>query len=198
MARAIAKDHDQKRLHILKTAARVFADEGYARASMTQVARACGISKANIYHYYASKEALLFDILDTYLSALRERLIAVKAEGRTPEERLHAFVHETLYTYKSMDAEHQIQSEGLPLLPEDQQTILKNYQRDMVRALNETLADIAPESFERDKSRLRATTMSVFGMLNWYYMWNSDADDATRAKYADLVADLVIDGVRGL
>ena len=63
MARTIAKDHDAKRAHILKTAARVFAEEGFARASMNQLARACGISKANIYHYYDSKDALHFDIL---------------------------------------------------------------------------------------------------------------------------------------
>lgn len=197
LARTVAKDHDQKRSHILKTAARVFAETGYVRASMTQVANACGISKANIYHYYPAKEALLFDILDTYLSALRERLLSVKAEGCSPEERLHAFVQETLATYSGMAAEHQIQSEGLPLLPEDQQTVLKNYQRDMVRALSETLVDIAPQSFEQDKSRLRATTMSVFGMLNWYYMWNRDPSDTARVNYADMVADMVIHGVRG-
>ena len=60
MARPIAKDYDAKRSHILKTAARVFADTGYARASMSQVAKDCGFSKANIYHYYSSKDALLF------------------------------------------------------------------------------------------------------------------------------------------
>ncbi|MEY8840231.1 TetR/AcrR family transcriptional regulator, partial [Cribrihabitans sp. XS_ASV171] len=47
MARTIAKDHDQKRAQILKSAARVFAREGFDRASMTQLARECGISKAN-------------------------------------------------------------------------------------------------------------------------------------------------------
>ncbi|MEP5152247.1 TetR family transcriptional regulator, partial [Planktotalea sp.] len=50
MARPIAKDHDAKRAHILCEAAVVFARDGIARASMAQVAKACGISKANIYH----------------------------------------------------------------------------------------------------------------------------------------------------
>ncbi|MEP1496455.1 helix-turn-helix domain-containing protein, partial [Pseudophaeobacter sp.] len=66
MARTIAKDHDEKRAQILKSAAKVFAEAGYDRASMTQLARQCGISKANIYHYYDSKEAVLFGLLDTY------------------------------------------------------------------------------------------------------------------------------------
>lgn len=194
LARTVAKDHDQKRLHILKTAARVFADEGFARASMAQVAAACGVSKANIYHYYPGKDALLFDILDTYLSALRDTLLSINADGKSPEDRLHAFTKATLAAYHNMDAEHLIQAEGVPLLPEEQQTVLKNYQREVVRALNGILLEIAPQAFENDKSKLRATSMSVFGMLNAYAMWNKHADASKREGYADLVAELVING----
>ena len=65
MVRTIAKDYDTKRRNILKIAAEVFAREGIERASMNAVAKSCGISKANIYHYYSSKNDLIFDILDT-------------------------------------------------------------------------------------------------------------------------------------
>ena len=198
MARTVAKDHDQKRLHILKTAAGVFAREGYARSSMAQVASACGISKANIYHYYPGKDALLFDILNTYLSALHDNLLSIQAEGVSPEERLQAFTRATLSAYQVMEAEHQIQAEGVPLLPEEQQVILKNYQREIVRALNDILLEISPQAFENNKSKLRATSMSVFGMLNSYTMWNKQVEPAARAKYADLVSDLVINGSRAL
>ena len=64
MARTITKDYGEKRLIILKAAAEVFAKEGIARASMSEVAKTCGVSKVNIYHYYVSKDALLFDIPD--------------------------------------------------------------------------------------------------------------------------------------
>jgi AcrR family transcriptional regulator len=92
MARSIAKDHDAKRAQILTAAARVFADEGYHRASMSQLAAACGISKANIYHYYDSKDALLFDMLDSYLAGLRDRIAAVDGQGMRAEEHLQAVV----------------------------------------------------------------------------------------------------------
>ena len=198
MARTIAKDHDEKRERILGTAARVFADEGFARASMSQIARYCGISKANIYHYYSSKDALLFDILDTYLCKLRDRLAAVASEGHDPEQHLFEFLHETLLAYQGMDNEHKIQTEGVPLLPLDQQTILKGYQRDMVKQLSSIVQRIAPQAFTGDKVKLRAVTMSVFGMVNWFYMWNHGADEAERAGYAKMVAKLTTDGVRGL
>lgn len=198
MARPIAKDHDAKRAHILKTAARVFADTGFARASMSQVAKDCGISKANIYHYYNSKDALLFDILDTYLLALRDRVLLLPVAGMAPEAQLRAIVVETLHAYNGMDEEHKIQTEGIPLLTLEQQDVLKGYQRDMVRQMSDIVAAIAPSVFADNRQKLRATVMSVFGMLNWFYMWNSGADDKARTEYADLVTRLTLSGVKGL
>ena len=180
MSRPIAKDHDEKRSNILKVAARVFAEHGFARASMALVAKECGISKANIYHYYPSKDALLFDILDTYLSELRDRIGSLPIAGLDPAEQLGHIVSETLFAYEGMDHEHKIQTEGIALLEESQQAILKSYQRDMVRQLSDVVARIAPDVFAENPRKLRATVMSVFGMINWFYMWNSSADKKAR------------------
>lgn len=197
MARTIAKDHDAKRQAILKTAARVFAREGIARSSMNSVARACGISKANIYHYYDSKDTLLFDILDSYLSALRDATCTLAEDG-SPAEQLHALTKEILLAYDGMDNEHRIQIEGLALLPAAQQKVLRDYQREMVAQMSDRLQAVAPERFAGDPRLLRDTTMSVFGMLNWFFMWNSKASRADRARYAAHVADLVIGGMANL
>lgn len=198
MARTIAKDHEQKRGQILKAAASVFASQGFDRASMTRLARECGISKANIYHYYDGKDAILFDILDSYLSALRDRVVGIDMAGLDPEARLARTVSEILMAYQGADHEHQVQISAMSALGPAQQKLLRGYQRDMVGYVSDTIRAIAPEVFGDDKARLRATTMSVFGMLNWYYMWNSGAGSAARDDYARLVSDLTLRGVRGL
>lgn len=180
MPRPISKDHGAKRDAILKTAAEVFAREGITRASMTQVAEACGMAKANVYHYYPSKDALLFDILDTYLRALRDRLAALPDFARTPQDRLRDFTRETLLAYQGMDNEHKLQAEGLALLPARHQVQLKAYQHDMVRQLSAILKAAAPEQLGADQTKLREATMSVFGMLNWHYMWHRSADAQAR------------------
>lgn len=198
MARTIAKDHDQKRAQILKAAAKTFAREGFDRASMNMLARECGISKANIYHYYPSKDALLFDVLDTYLAALRDRVLGLDLAGISPEEQLHQTVHEILLAYQGMDDEHQVQTAGLTALSQEQQEILRGYQRDMVRQMSGILRALAPERFSEDRAKLRGAVMSVFGMLNWYYMWHPGADAQARAEYARMVADLTIGGLTRL
>ena len=176
-------------------AARVFAEHGFARSSMAQVARDCGISKANIYHYYDSKDALLFDILDSYLRALRNRLAKLPLQGLPAEDKLRALLTETLLAYQGMDHEHKIQTEGIPLLQPEQQSILRAYQRDMVQQMSGVLQQIADPFLGEDPEKLRAATMSVYGMLNWYYMWNAQAKSDARRDYAELVARLTIGGV---
>ena len=196
MVRTIAKDHDNKRRHILQVSAEVFAREGIARASMNEVARACGISKANIYHYYSSKDDLIFDILDSYLSELRDWICGIKLEGLSPVEQLGAITREFLLAYDGMDHEHKIQGEGLPLLPENQHVILKGYQRELVAVMSDILQRCAPDTLGHDRAKCRDVTMSVFGMLNWFYMWNPQASKEERIAYAATIANLSLHGVR--
>ncbi|MBR9841723.1 MAG: TetR/AcrR family transcriptional regulator [Rhodobacteraceae bacterium] len=198
MARTIAKDHDQKRDQILKSAAKVFATQGFDRASMAMLARECGISKANIYHYYDSKDALLFDLLDTYLRELRDRICHIDISDLSAEKRLRRVVAEVLLAYQGADYEHQVQIGAMSALPEDQQRLLRGYQRELVGFVEGIIKAAAPKVFEGQGDKLRAATMSVFGMLNWYYMWNTGAGSEARESYAALVADLTLGGLEAL
>ena len=197
MARPIAKDHDLKRGAILKTAARTFADEGFDRASMAGLARACGISKSLIYHYYPSKESLLYDILFTHLSALKEAVEGVES-GDDPEADLRAMVHMILEAYRHADAEHKLQLEALGALPEGDRRVLEALQRDLVRLVSTALMRTAPELFAARPDALRPAAMSLFGMLNWVYMWHRPSGGVSRAEYADMATDLMLGGVRKL
>lgn len=198
MARTIAKDHDQKRAQILKSAARVFAMEGFDRASMTQLARECGISKANIYHYYDSKDAILFDLLDSYLSALRDRICDLPLQDLNPPARLTRLIEEVLRAYQGADDEHKVQISAMTALGPDQQKQLRGYQRELVGVMSAALQANAPQVFAADPTKLRAAAMSVFGMLNWYFMWNAGACPAARDDYARSVARLTLGGLNGL
>lgn len=197
MARTIAHDHGEKRAHILRVAAKTFAREGYDRASMARVAADAGISKANIYHYYDSKDDLLFALLDGYLLALRERFCGLKSSGDAAAD-LRAALTELLLAYQGADDEHRVQAGALTYLPEEQQKILRAYQRGMVDHMAGLLRAAAPDVFAEAPEKLRPATMAVFGMLNWFYMWNAGAGEVERRDYAALVCDLCLRGLPGL
>lgn len=195
MARTIAKDHEAKREAILHTAARFFAENGFDRASMGKLADACGVSKALIYHYYPSKDALLFDILDTHLTALVTVVEAAAAEPGTPQSRLRALIRAILVAYRDSDAEHKVQLEALSSLPEDDQRHLRALQRRLVTAMSEAVRAIEPDRFSGRPDLVGPVTMSVFGMLNWFYLWHRPGGPVDRDAYADIVTDLVIGGL---
>ena len=75
MARPRASDHESKRAIILQRSAELFAAHGYDRASLSMLARACGMSKALLYHYYTDKAQLLFDIIHTHLQMNKQQKI---------------------------------------------------------------------------------------------------------------------------
>jgi len=200
VARPVAKDYGTKRRLILDRAAQLFADEGFDRTSVSRVAQACEISKANVYHYYSSKDEILFDILNAYLFGLRDSVFALQDEvtNLLPEDRFAATVTKILLDYQGMDNEHRLQTTVLNHLPADQQKVLLGYQRDIVRLVSRLIVAIEPRVFENRSEKLRATTMSVFGMLNWYYMWNPNADEQARRKYAAHVCQFCKGGFAGL
>lgn len=197
MARTRAKDHDDKRAGLMETAARIFADDGYDRTSMAQLATECGVSKALIYHYYASKEALLFDIIDTHLGELLEAVEEADNPDAEPEERLEGLVASLLEAYRDADAKHKVQLGALSVLPSEQQEHLKGLERQLVLRFSDAVRALNPDAFD-GRPLLKPVTMSLFGMLNWFYMWFREGGPVTRSGYARLATNILVSGVKGL
>jgi AcrR family transcriptional regulator len=197
VARPIAKDHREKRSAILKQAAIYFADHGYDRATVNGVASACGISKSLIYHYYDSKEQLLFDILHSHLTALYEGLIALQPAA-DPEVQLRQLVRKLLQMYRGADAEHRLQLQSTTALPKAQRHILADIQRSIVNEFSQAICAAAPEYLGQDSDHLRPLTMSLFGMVNWFYLWHQPGRGMSREFYADLATEILLGGLTRL
>lgn len=197
MARSRASDYDEKREAMLHRAAIAFARDGYDRSSMAGLASECGVSKALLYHYYASKEALLFDIVRNHLEALLEVVEVGDDAALAPAERLRALVRALLSAYRDADAEHRVQIEGMRLLPPAEQEELKALERRLVVIFAEAIRAVEPSVFD-GRPLLKPVTMMLFGMLNWFYMWFREGQGISRADFADLATDFLVAGVRDL
>jgi TetR/AcrR family transcriptional regulator len=162
---------------------------------MAEVAAACGVSKALVYHYYTGKDALLFDILREHLQALLDSVQAVD-KGMTPRLRLRALVGALLSAYRDADDEHKIQINELSKLPSLRRKALVEMERALVATFAEAIAAVIPAL--DDGAMLKPVTMSLFGMLNWHYMWFRERGAVSREDYADLVTTLLIEGAQAL
>ena len=143
MARPKSSEHELKRDEILDFAAQCFADRSYSAASMNDIAAAGGTSKARIYHYYESKEAILFDLLDRYT----QRLLAIIGQAEATAQRrnlddraaLHELVRQFLEEYESSATRHVALLNDTKFLGELQRDLILNRQRDVVSAVTRFL-----------------------------------------------------------
>ncbi len=196
MGRPRSADYDGKRKAILDRSARLFAKHGYDRTSMAEVAAACRVSKALLYHYYVNKDELLFDILISHLQVL---LDAVNAVGihLPPRRRLRALVGALLEAYRDADDQHKIQINELSKLNGARRKKLLELERKLVTIFSDAIA-VVDRTLGQSPLLLKPVTMSLFGMLNWHYMWFREDGLMTREEYADLATKILIDGAASL
>lgn len=197
MARTRAKDFEDKRQAILDRAARIFAQGGYDRTSMAVLAAECGVSKPLLYHYYESKDGLLFDIIEGHLLELIEAVERADAPHADAVIRLRGLIRALLAAYRDADAEHKVQIDALATLPREQRDELKALERRLVDIFADAAQAVNPE-LDRGGALLKPATMSLFGMLNWCYMWFQEDGPLTREEYADLTTTLFVNGIRAL
>lgn len=197
MARTQAADFNEKRVAIRRQAAKMFAEEGFDRTSMSSLSGACGISKALLYHYYNDKSQLLYDVIAAHLEELCEVVEHADNTDLPPRERLLGLIERLLEAYSDADNEHRVQINALKFLPPEQQESLKDMERDLVRRFSDAIRKTNPK-LDGEKNLLKPVTMSLFGMLNWHYMWFRPNGPLTRSQYAEIAMKIITDGTANL
>jgi len=208
MARPKSATHDIKRDAILDIAAQCFADRSYPAASMNEIATACGTSKARLYHYYDSKEAILFDLMDRYTQRLLS-LIALTdatAQRRNLDDRaaLHELIRAFLQEYESSATRHVAllnDTQFLSDVPDEHlgspaispRELILNRQRDVVAAVTRALRRAYPNRL--NASNQTAITMMLFGMINWTFTWLRPGGPISYVAFADEVITLLEKGL---
>lgn len=198
MARTRAQDFDEKRRGILDVAAAVFADRGMEKASMSQIAAQAQVSKALLYHYYPSKDALIFAIITTHLDELDAAIAAADDPGLEPALRLRRLVGAVLENYRGADNQHKVQLNAAQALSEEQRAKLTAQERGIVRRFSAVLDAINPALNRLERPLLMPVTMSLFGMMNWVYMWFREGGQITRDDYAEVATTLILEGIKAV
>ena len=102
---------------------------------------------------------------------------------------------ELLTAYRGADAEHRLQLQSTTALSLEQQHELAETQRAIVKVFADTIESIAPDYLHGMPQHQRPITMSLFGMLNWFYLWYQPGRSMNRIEYANLATDILLGGL---
>jgi AcrR family transcriptional regulator len=163
---ALAADaaHPSRREQILRAAAQLFAERGSRSVGVDDVGAAVGVTGPAIYRHFASKDAMLAEMLE----GISQRLLAgareqVDAAGPDPAEQLRALIAFQVDFALDNPALITVQDRDLGSLSADDAARVRRLQRRYVEVWVDVLARLRPEE---GTAGSRARAHAVFGLVN--------------------------------
>ena len=188
--------YDQKLVHILKTAAAVFAQKGYHPTSIRDIARATEMSISGLYYYFSSKEELLYLIQDYCFSTVIDDCNRLLADVEDPIHRLKLLIENHLnYFVNNMD-EMKVLSHEADAIAGDYFARVNAKKREYVDMVMGLLEEITVEHKIKGVD-VRVATFSLFGMMNWIYNWYDPKRDIDVAGLSQNITRLFLSGFLG-
>ena len=184
---------DRRLGEILSHATEVFCEKGYEGASMRDLSRATGMSLAGLYHYFRSKERLLYLIQKHTFTTIVEEL-KLRLEGvPDPERRIRIFIQNHLEYFVANQS-------GLKVLSHEDEALKNTFgsritaiKREYYRICLGLMDDL--KRARRLEFNSRTAVMSLFGMINWIYTWYNQRVDGNAQDLARDMGDIFLRGV---
>ena len=188
-----------RRDRLLAQAAQLFAEKGYEATSLRDVSQALGVSLAGLYHYFASKEDLLYQVQHRTFASLHQTQEQIGALPGTPEERFRRLVIGHLSFFASHPNELKACTYELESLKGDAFLTIETLRRRYYHLFTMAVAELidAPAG-ARETRQSRHATLFIFGMLNWIFMWYDPARHGSVDQVGDEMLDLLLHGLHGL
>lgn len=172
---------------ILATAANLFSYRGYHAVGIRELAEAVGLSASTIYHYYGTKQDILYEIVSRFLASFSERLVSgLRDETQPPRRRLEWAVTEHVTLTVTRREELLVGHPVLNALEPGQRARIQGLRRAYRDAVRDVIAEgVAAGEFGVADPMLCA--MAMLDMLDGIRVWYHDDGglplDALAAHY---------------
>jgi AcrR family transcriptional regulator len=188
-------DDGERYRTILETAARLIRERGYEGTSMQEIAAACRLTKAGLYHHIQNKEQLLFAIMNYGMDLFEGQVLEKVKDIADPVERLSACMRRNieLVTHGASKEVIIILHEHATLTGEAREFIDRR-KKHYVRFLEDTFS----EAVKLGRMRPVDPTIVAFsflGMVLWVYKWFKPDGRLSEEQIADGMVELFVRGL---
>jgi AcrR family transcriptional regulator len=168
---AETSDPKQRRRAILETAARVICERGYEGASIQDIADACSLTKAGLYHHIRSKEHLLLEIQNYGMDVFEEQVLHQVLSIADPLERLKTCMAKNiLLVTRGWSKEITIILHEHATLTGEARAQINARKKRYVRFLEGSFAEAVRAGRLRPVNP-KVAAFGFLGMVLWIYKW---------------------------
>lgn len=181
---------------LTRAAVALFAAQGYANTSVQQIVEAAGVTKGAMYHYFSSKDDLLFGIYDRLLALQKEHLDAIAARPAPIADVVWAACVDVIETSIAHLDEGAVFLRSAHMLTEARRvevTARRRAYHDTFGALIERGRD---EGVFRRDIPLAVVIAHFFSDVHYLANWYSPTGPESSTEVAEQLADLFLAGIR--
>lgn len=181
---------------LLASAAALIATKGFEATAIRDVGRKVDASLAGMYYYFASKEDLLYQIqFRTFSALVAAQEEAAKVTG-LPEDRLRRLLTGHLTFFAKHPNEMKVCTHEMESLTGDLYRQVETLRKRYFGILAEVVGDLTGGPTRKSReARSRRTTLYIFGMLNWVFMWHDPIKDGPVENLGTEMVDLLLKGI---
>jgi len=182
-------DHQKqsKKDQILVAAKHIFAQNGYCRSRIDQIANYLGLAKGTIYTYFPSKKALFVAVFEQGIYSLLTSVSEIEQEFKHPQVRLQKAVRKFFEFFESdhelIEILMQVRSEFKQEYRRIHMALYHNY---IVKIQNDLRTGVDTGIFrEMDvENTAEAISETLLGVLQSFYVRQYDVDDTVKNTYS--------------
>ena len=184
----------QKSDEIYRVVARLFAHKGYHSTSMREIARELGMNQSSLYHYFKSKEDILFKLMNDAMDDALATLEEICRTDLSPEDKLNRVLG--FYTrYYAGDQERLI------LLVNEKNSLSEVYRRKLIqkeRRYVRLFKEIFEELAGHDMIKKIPPSVAIFaflGMVHYTIKWYHKEGHVGLDELADIFVEIFSKGI---
>jgi AcrR family transcriptional regulator len=185
----------RRREEMLRAAAELFHEKGYAATSTADIAERMGIQRGSVYYYFDTKEGLLFELIQDVYTRARDSLERIRATDADPVEKLRALIVDHVVSFTThlipgaivLNESHSLSAGNRELVRRDADA----YER----GIQELIGDGQRTGLIRGDLDARVASMAVLGAANWVHRWYRPDDALPREEIGHQIAELLVSGL---
>jgi AcrR family transcriptional regulator len=181
---------------LVDVACQLFAEKGFEGTSVQDVVAAAGLTKGAMYHYFSSKDDLLYEIYGRVLRMQMERLEKLAAVESPVQERVRAAATDVVITTIENLQSTMIFFRSLHQLGEEQQTEVRSERRRYHDTFRAMIIEGQQAGVFRDDVNADLAVDYFFGSVHHLPMWWRPRGRSSATEVGRVFADLFLDGLR--
>lgn len=187
---------DIQRRTVVEAAAELFSQKGYAGTSMLDIARALGISRPALYHYFVSKEDILTTLVKEVTIYLENVGHSLTADGlRDPAEILHEMTRKNALFVLNNTLMFRVVEHSENDLPDDIRRLNARAKRGIYDRFRAAIEQGIQSGHFRDVDPTVAA-FSIIGLCSWPAWWFNPKGRLQPDDIAKKIATMALESVR--